>query len=250
MMRIIGVCFLLLLTMSVHGQIVLGEETDKEKAKVEEEVARPRKVRTTDGVTSVYLVTNWSSTFRTLTENGGLFGEPLGKRADETALNTWSFGLGLRNSLNNYLFWDGGIAFYRNGEQYLYTATDTMFAYQTTYNYISMPLRLNAVYGKNVKFSVGAGFIPQMFVSYRQDQQWETTTKSAGKETIKTRSGYNPFVLSAVFNMGIILDFQSNWSLLVSPEARIQLNSSYTNISPYVHKTRTYGITFGLIRGL
>lgn len=248
MMREIGVCLLLLLTISVNGQIVVGEGS--EKVKKELEIVRPKKQRTSDGITSVYLVTNWSSTYRTLSENGDLFGEPLGKRADETSFNTWSFGLGLRNRLNNYLFWDGGIAYHRNGEQYLFTDADTMFAYQTTYNYISMPLRLNAVYGKNVKFSVGAGLIPQMFMSYKQEQQWETTTNSSGDETLKTRSGYNPFVLSAVFNMGIILDFQSNWSLLISPEARIQLNSSYTDISEYKHRARAYGITFGLIRGL
>lgn len=251
MMRLAGLIFLLFLTFSVTGQIVIGEEEQKkETTKKEVDSTRTRKVRTSDGITSIYFTTNWSSTNRSLSENGELYGEPLGERQFETSLNTWSFAVGLRNKIHKYIFWDGGLAFYKNGEQYKFTDVDTMFAYQTTYSYIAMPLRINFVYGNNIKISAGAGLVPQMFVGYRQEQQWETTTDSSDKLTIKTNSGYNPFVLSAIFNVGLTLDFQSNWSLLVSPEARIQLNTGYTPTSPYVHKARAYGISFGLIRAL
>lgn len=248
---------LLFLIFSFQGmsQIVIGEAEPTNEPKVIDKkidtlVKLKKSTIESDGVTSVYAIGNWSTTSRFLTENEGLFGDTLGKRADESALNVWSFGIGLRNKINNYLFWDGGIAIYRNGERYRFEGVDTMFAYQTYYNYISMPLRLNAVVGKDFKWNAGIGLVPQMFTGYRQEQQWETTTFSKGNETIKTKSGYNSFVLSAVFNVGLTIEFKSNWAFMVSPEARIHLTSSYNDIAEYIHKGRAFGVSFGLIRNL
>lgn len=233
-------------TASLFAQIVVGET---EPTKKTEEKVKVKEARTTDGSTSLYFVTNWSNTNRTLVLTDE-FSDSLGTRADESSLNTWSFGLGMQNKLNDHLMWDGGICFVRNGESYNFTGTDTSFSYQTYYNYIGMPVRINYTYGKDFKFYAGAGFLPQMFTGYRQERQWTTTTDSKDTETIKTKSGYNPFVISAIFNIGLVMNFQNNWALVVSPEARIQLNSSYEKLDDYVHKSRAYGITFGLIRNL
>ena len=235
-----------------YSQIVIGEEVEEKKhnGNEVEKTVREKKVVETDGINSIYFVTNWSSTSRSLVSNGELFGKELGTRADETTLNTWSFGLGLRNRFGRHYFWDGGIAYYRNGESYLFTDIDTMFAYQNYYNYIAMPLRLNAFIGDKYKLSAGAGLVPQMFSSFRQETQWETTTQSKGKDTEKTKSGYNSFALGAIVNIGLTMDFDNGWTLLVSPEFRWQLTSSYTKIAPYIHKGRAYGVTFGLIRNL
>ena len=50
--------------------------------------------------TSLYFNTNWSYTPRKLEVNEGLFGDSLGERANETAGNRWSFGLGFRNQIH------------------------------------------------------------------------------------------------------------------------------------------------------
>jgi hypothetical protein len=111
-----------------------------------------------------------------------------------------------------------------------------------------MPVRLNYTIGKEIKFYAGAGLMPQMFTGYRQETQWTTSDSAKDSDTYKTKSGYNSFVISALFNIGVTLDFQNGWSLLVSPEARIQLNSSYMSQDSYIHKARAYGVTFGLTR--
>jgi hypothetical protein len=246
MRRFILVATGLFLFFSTNAQVVIGGDDEVKNDKPVKE----KKQKTVDGKTSVYLMSNWSVTNRSLTENEGLYAEPLGKRADESALNTWSFGLGLRNSIHENVYWDGGISFYRNGESYLFNGQDTMFAYQTYYSYIAMPLRINATVGKDFQWNAGAGIVPQMFSSYHQEQQWETTTDSKGDETIKTNSGYNTFAISAIFNVGLTMNFSNGWGLFVSPEARIQLNSTYREIDPYVHKGRIFGVSFGLIRNL
>lgn len=83
------------------SQILIGEPqpdaksaTKKKEKKSESDSTKVKKEPTG---TSIYFVSNWSATNRSLTENGDLFGEPLGERANETGLNTWSFGLGFQN---------------------------------------------------------------------------------------------------------------------------------------------------------
>ncbi len=217
---------------------------------VNEKPVKEIKKSETTGQTAVYAISNWSKTFRTLESNTGYFGDTLGTRVDETLIQNWSFGLGLRNRINRFLVWDGGMYFSRNGEQYAFAGTDTTFAYQTTYSYIGMPLRLNLSMGKDVQWHIGAGLLPQMFVQYSQKQQWTTTLNSSDSQVIKTNSGYNPFVISAIFNAGVQFNFASGWGLIISPELRIQLNSTYQKQAAYIHKARTYGVSFGLIKNI
>ncbi len=237
---------------SISAQILIGAPEDKDPSKKDpvKPISDTTKKRELDGSSFVYFVTNWSVNNRLLKENVYPYGDSLGERAFEEKYNTWSFGIGIQNQLNAFLMWDGGISYYRHGEQYNFIQSDTTFHYQTTYSYISMPLRLNFTYGKNVKLIAGGGLLPQMFTGYKQERQWTTSTNSSGSDEFKTKSGYNPFILSAIFNVGCALDFQNNWSLFVSPEARIQLTSSYLSQDDYIHKNRAYGITFGLIRSL
>jgi len=237
------VLLMLFFALHVKGQILVeeGNKTSEKKDKVKSN---------TQSQTSIYAISNWSKTNRTLESNSGYFGDTLGTRVDETLIKNWSFGLGLRNRINRFLVWDGGMYFSRNGEQYAFSGTDTTFAYQTRYSYIGMPLRLNLSMGKEIQWHVGAGILPQMFLQYSQKQQWTTTLNSSDSQVIKTNSGYSPFVLSAVFNAGVQFNFSNGWGVLISPEIRIQLNSTYLKQAAYIHKARCYGVSFGLIKNL
>lgn len=239
-------------TNSNISQILIGEPTSTTK---KEEKKRTGTLKTDtiglkkeESTTAAYLVTNWSKAYRLLEKNGDIYGDTLGIRADERNLTTWSFGIGMQSQINKHVMWDGGISFLRNGESYSYSASDTSFSYQKFYSYISMPVRINYTIGKDLKFYVGAGMIPQMFTGYRQETQWTTSTDAKVEETVKTKIGYSSVVLSSVFNVGLILNFKNNWALMVSPEARIQLTSSYPRLDGFIHKGRAYGITFGLTR--
>lgn len=200
--------------------------------------------------TEAFFLTNWSVTGRTLTENTGLFGDTLGVRADETNLNKWSFGIGFRNRITKNLAWEGGISLLRNGESYSFEGTDTSYNYTTTYTYIGMPLKLDYVIGKKLQFIAAVGVIPQMFMSYRQVG---TDVNSEDTETtfdIKTKSGYTPFVLSAVFNLGGQLRLSDQVRFFFIPEYRMQLNSTYTDKSSFIHKGHAIGFNMGLSIGL
>lgn len=242
------------LTSTVNSQILIGEPETKTETKDDKKAEKMKsdslKKTELDGSTAAYFVANWSSTFRLLKPNGDVYGDSLGTRANEGKLNIWSFGVGIQNKLNDYFMWDGGIYLLKNGESYLYTEKDTSYSYNTSYHYIGMPIRINFTYGNQFKLYAGAGLLPQMFTGYQQARKWTTADNHKEEETFSTKSGYNTFVISAIFNVGFMLSLQNNWSILVSPEARIQLNSSYPKLDGYIHKGRAFGVTFGLVRDL
>jgi hypothetical protein len=230
-----------------NAQVVIGDQ-NKSKQKKKEKIVKEQK--TNDGSTTVYIVTNWSNTFRSLQPNKGFYGDSVGLRANEKSLNTWSFGLGMQNKINKYLFWDGGIGFTRNGESYKFEEADTSYTYTSLYSYIAMPIRLNVSYGSKFQVYGGLGLVPQMFTGFKQEVQWRNKDASEGSETIKTKNGYNPFVISAVFNAGFMYHFNNGWGLIVSPEARVQLISTYGKQEGYIQKARCFGVSFGLIKSL
>jgi hypothetical protein len=203
-----------------------------------------------DYSTEVFVLSNFSITNRSLVENVGLFGDTLGIRADEQKLNAWSFGLGLRNKITESVAWEGGISILRNGESYLFEATDTLSSYETRYTYIGMPLKVNYLIGNKVQFIAAAGIIPQMFMRYSQVGMNEDSEGTETDFEFKTRSGYNSFVLSGVLNVGVQLQLSDRMKFFFIPEFRYQFTSSYTDKDPYIHKGRAIGANFGLTVGL
>lgn len=238
---------LTLISFNIHSQIAIGENTEPKKdtlIKLKNDIKPKREI---DGSTEVFGGSIWSKSNRKLVENGDVFGDSLGKRADEQSLTTWSYVLGFRNYLTRNFAIEGGIGLMKNGESYHFEGADSTFDYQTTYTYIAMPLKFNYCYGNEIRFMSGIGVIPAMFTKYRQAQQWENNVNEKGDIKINNKSGYNSFIISGCLNAGIQLKYSPSWSIYVIPEYRFQLNSSYTKIDSYKHYSRAYGINFGFV---
>lgn len=245
--------FALLTSPFLFAQIIGSEEQKKE---VESESKKPiienagdKPARELDNSTSIYFNTNWSNTYRSLKSNPNLFGEEIGKRADEVPTHFWSFGIGIRTMLNKHFRFSTGLGLIRNGEKYAYIGADSTFNYTTTYRYISMPLILDVVYGDYFKFNVGAGIIPQMMLSYSQDQNWTNSVNAKGSFEDKRKGSdptFNPFIISAVVNAGIQFQYGTYWSFYVIPEARFQIPSTFSKNAPYIQKAIAIGFNMGL----
>ena len=233
---------------SLIAQVELGGEEEKKpkKEKVKEEKPADENVVTKDGNTEVYFLTNWSRTSRVLETNEGPFGDTLGQRVFETPSNNWSFGLGFRSALSNHFSIQAGVGFMRNGESYTFEEPDTLFKYTTTYSYIAMPIKALYTLGNELKFLAGGGITPQLFTSYRQEQEWRDKVDATGDETIKQKNGYSTFVLSAAFTIGVQYQFSDNFSILFMPEYRIQLTDSYVVTDSFNHLARALGFDLGL----
>lgn len=245
-MRYIFILFIILLSKFSTAQIIT-ETNSKPKAKKEKLKRVKSDTLKVERNTFIYLGANWSNTYRTLTENKGLFGDPLGERANEKSLNKWAFSLGFQSQFHKHFYWDGGFSYYQNGEQYKSNLIDTSYRYKTTYSYLGMPIRINFTYGKKLQLIAGVGIEPALFLKYKQERFWTPQGKSSeSTEVFKTRSDYNSFVFSALANVGIKYNFSSRFGLYLIPEARWQLNSSYIKTASYKHKALAYGFYFGL----
>ncbi|MBL1278894.1 MAG: hypothetical protein COA33_001380 [Fluviicola sp.] len=201
---------------------------------------------TSKSSTSLFLYTNWSSTYRKLIVNEGLFADSIGFRVDETKYNLWSFGLGFRSDISNNITVEGGVAFQRNGERYDFEESDTLYKYDSQYNYISMPIKVYYKYGKRAKVIAGVGVVPQLFVNFKQTLETVSKDKQQTKEDIKTKIGYNSFVFSTVFNVGFEYDLSEKTTIIIMPEYRLQLTSSYLKTNGLKHFGRSLGLNIGL----
>ena len=233
----------LIFSLTCFGQVELSSDseavkTEKKKKRLDENKANS---------IEAFVITNWSFTTRSLIENVAPYGDTLGTRNDEGGLGTWSYGIGIRSKINNFLTWEGGISFWQNGESYLFEGGDSTFKYETTYTYIGMPLKIQYSFGdKAVEVFAGIGISPQMFVSYKREEEYTNPVNETLQETVKTKSGYNSFVLSALLNVGVKLNLGSKVNLLIVPEYRHQLITSYQKQDDFKHFGRAIGINFGI----
>lgn len=244
--------FLFLITsLTSFGQIQIGGETEDPKKEKEKTPKQEKVTSEKSGDTEIFLGTNWSVTDRILIENKGLFGDSLGERAKEIGVNRWSFGLGFRTKLNNYLMCEGGVSYLQNGESYSFEGIDTSSTYTNSYQYIGMPIKLYYFYGqKKLRFQVGVGVVPQMALKFKQTSKTIDSDDNEISESVETKIGFSSFVVSIVGNIGIQYEFMPTWSIYVMPEYRRQLTSSYLNTNKYQHFGTALGVSVGFVKSI
>jgi hypothetical protein len=245
--RIIGVFVLLTFYFSGHSQI--------ESGKVQKPIEREKKVKKaktkpliSDAIpeTSLYASLGYGSSFRALKTNEGVFGEPLGTRANEVALLTPMFELGVRSQLKNNLFLQFGLSTNNVGEQYRFEEMDSVYAYSSRYNSIALPISVQFVKGKKVRFIGGIGLQPQLFLNSKQEI---TIVNSSNVETItdsETKAGFNTFTISAFTQIGVEWQFSSAAALTLVPTYKLQLNNTLDKQQPYIHRSTWLGANFGI----
>lgn len=199
-----------------------------------------------------YVAINRTNSFRTLVPNDDFIPGNLGERINEKALNTYSFGIGLKGHLTKFLIWDGGLMYLQNGEQYEFDSanSDSTFSYQNYYKYMALPIKLNVTIGHKLRLFGGVGIIPQLFMNYRQNQQWETTLGNRESATIKSKDGFNYFTASYAINLGVSIHMKNNFGLFLSAEYRSQIQNGYGKISYFKHKSSGLGISLGISKEL
>lgn len=205
-----------------------------------------------DTSTLIYFDAGYFSVNRTLEPNPDFLNKPLGERANETKTNLWSHSLGITSPIKKNIFFEGGLSFIQNGEQYAWKSetTDSTYNYTTKYRYLGMPLQLKYQYGKNIKFFISAGIQSQLFFGYNQNQNWTDSLGNRSEATVKQFNNVNSFVLSAIGSLGFAVNFQKNIGLRFSANYRKQLTNSYGEYNGYVHRANALGFSIGITRKL
>lgn len=247
MIRSIGVLLFFLPILSIAQIEIGGEEvkpTEKEKKEVKN---NPENL----GSSTFYVGPGLVFSNRILKQNDGYFGDSLGYRVNEIGVGTYNAEIGVRTELNEFLEFDGGVAYIRSGESYSFNADDSDSSYKYTnwYHSFAMPLKLHYYRGSKLKFFAGAGVMPQMTMQKVQELNWTDSEGSGESETIREKKEkLSPFLLSAVVDAGVNYSFNSGWGVYASLNYRRQLTSSFSKTYSFKHFAYSYGLSFGLTK--
>jgi len=207
-----------------------------------------KKTNTFDASSSIYVGFGYLSTFRDLTPNESHLNTPLGERANEVARWLPNYSLRIGIPVMRVLKIIGGIEFQQNGESYSWYSetSDSSFAYQTGYRYISMPIHLSAGYGNKLRLYGSTGISPGIFSSYLQKRQWQDAEGSNFSDEISIQNDCNTFVISLQADFGVQYSINSDFGILLTGHYRKQLNNSFKEFEDYIHKAYALGITFSI----
>lgn len=198
--------------------------------------------------TQFYFETTRAKVFRELTPNANFLAVPLGQRAFETPLTAWSHQLGIQTGLSKHIIFDGALSWMQNGESYTWQSseTDSSFSYQTRYRYLALPLHLKYSFGQKISIYTGAGLIPALYQSYRQDVQWTNALGAKYDNQIKVNNNMNSFTISWSCVAGMEIPMNASVRLRFGVQFRQQLNNSYNPYQDYIHKSKAICFNFGL----
>jgi len=238
-MKKINLLFSLFFSLQAISQIIGNNVTGIKKLK-------------NDTSSCFYFEASRFNSSRDLVVNSSFLAKPLGEREFETSYVRWSFTLGMSVPLSKVLYFDGGMSYLQNGEQYSWKSleNDSTFSYQTSYSYISMPLQLKIQGGLRLKYFVASGLQPQLFQSYFQNQQWTNDVNTKYTATLKDNNECNSFVISWITTVGFQVEMSKLYGVRIAAQYRNQLSNSYLKTAEYIHRASGLGFAFGLTRKL
>ncbi len=185
---------------------------------------------------------------RNLISNDYPFGKDIGERVNETSIWTTNYAIGFRQKLNKNFSFEGKLSFIKTGEQYHFKSNmdDSTYNYTQNYTYIGMPLTINYISGKKLKFLFGIGLTPQIFANSSKKTTWTTSENQSDSEILKTKQSFNYFNLGTTIQTGFNYQFNEKWSFEILPTFRNQLFSSYLKTSNFKHYNYQFGVQYGL----
>jgi hypothetical protein len=182
-------------------------------------------------------------------QNGDLFGRPVGKRADETMINRWTYQIGVRNRVHEFLSFEAGLSIDRYGESYTYESptTDSSYSYDRTYNMLALPIQLYFTYGKRVQFLAGAGIQPFIPLSMKTSTAiLDSLGNSVERPDITTIEGLSSAGINVLFSAGVQYRFSKYTSVYLIPSYSLGLTNIYSKQEPHKQWLDALNIRFGL----
>ncbi|TSJ46730.1 outer membrane beta-barrel protein [Fluviicola chungangensis] len=181
--------------------------------------------------------------------NEGLFGRPVGKRADENMINRWTYQVGVRNRIHRFWTFEAGLAIDRYGESYKYesTTSDSAYSYDRAYNMLALPIQMYFTYGKRVQFLAGAGIQPYIPLSMKTKTTiLDSLGSDVSPEDAKTIEGLNSAGINLLFSAGIQYRFSRYFSAYLIPCYSLGLTNIYGKQEPHKEWLNALNIRFGM----
>ncbi|PKR80419.1 hypothetical protein CW751_10135 [Brumimicrobium salinarum] len=244
MVKKAAIFILLLIPNLYNAQIITPEQKEPEKKKKEQKTKEVKPIQKSG--TELYFGVNPAFTYRTLEQNEGIFGKPLGYRESEIGKWTTGFNAGVRTKLSKHIKLAIGIGYSSNRVHYDYTQKDSIFRYTNTYRHISFPINVAYSYGEDISFYGGIGIIPKAFLSMKN----ETTTLDDfdNEETQENiiRDPYQFFLIDVAAQIGTQIKFSPHYGVFFMVEGRRQLNNNFSKQGDFIRKPFAIGFNVGI----
>ena len=179
---------------------------------------------------------------RVLLEREGLFGAPLGVRADESSYWTWSFDLGVRMPLYKNFGLDLGMSFIQIGNSNTAESISPLIMYRHVYQYLALPVSGFFQFGDDFLIQVGGGFQPRFFMGGKYIESSLSEFNKEIETTAKLNNGYNSLALDLNAHFGFRWNVMENIGVYFIPEFGYNLLDEFNNQQPHVQ--RSYGFFF------
>lgn len=196
---------------------------------------------------TIYLMAGFVHSFRSFTDES--IYQSLGKKYDETPINTYSMGAGTYIPLTKQLDLEIGVSYVLQGEQYSFSdsLTDSTFHYVNKYRHFGLPLRLKYSIGQgNFKGIMVGGVIPSSIISIRYESEYTTFDGNEVVNDVDSKTNdLASFNLAASVGLGFTYQ-KGDFGFIFMPEYRYNLLNTFSGY-PVQHNLWSWGINGGLL---
>jgi hypothetical protein len=222
----------------IFTQIESGKKSNgkKEKIKTEE-----RKI---NGLT-LFLDYNIGKSFRILKSNKTIFGKELGERANESAILTHNYGVGIEQNFSKLLL-SFGLSSITYGEKYLETFSDSLLNYVSKYSYFAIPLQLGYKTQGKLSMAFKTGLQIQFLRKFNNTLAY--TINGEKIESVDKKSDFiNLNSLASITNFRISYQLKNRLAIYGGTSFSFQLNSTYNKQNYYIHKPYLFSGNLGFL---
>jgi hypothetical protein len=228
---------------AVFSQIESGKIGNGTVAKMRHEKTLP------NATTMLYLGAGLNHSFRNLQSNKAPFGEPLGQRVNEKAIDLWTFHFGYKQTISKHFQIDAGLHLDKYGEMFDFQdpLSDSAFTYTNRYAFIGLPIQFNLTFGQRFVFSVGGGIQPVLATSYKTEQQITDANKNVTKSSYTSLTALNGFGCNILLSSSVQFRFNQQVGIYFQPTYSHGMINTLENQAAYKHYTRGFNYKAGIV---
>jgi hypothetical protein len=199
--------------------------------------------------TMLYLGAGINHSYRNLQSNKLPFGKPIGTRANEQAIDVWTFHMGYKQTLSKHFQIDAGLHFDKFGEMYDFQdpLSDSAFSYTNRYAFIGLPIQFNLTFGQRFVFSVGGGIQPVLATNYKTEEQITDANKNVTKSSYTSLTALNGFGCNILLSSSVQFRFNQQVGIYFQPTYSHGMINTLENQAAYKHYTRGFNYKAGIV---
>lgn len=180
-------------------------------------------------------------------EANTLFSKPMILEKQEKGIVVPLVGINYKINLTKGLYANFGFDYSHSGEKFNWksAASDSAYSYKSTYQLLSIPIGLNYIVGKKVKFIGGFGIAPNLTFGSKRVLQVTTNENKKSTTKIPLRNSTSDFNVAGYIQAGVQFRIVNGFYFYAIPELRYSFFNTLNKQATYSRKVWQLGVQFG-----